>query len=624
MGLIKDGKVYRTEYEQIVHLTKKHEEQLTINANLSDELARVSMAANQGGYNLVRFSFEKSGTFYRLSDEFIDITLTASEGDYFELSTGKPEDIPAYGFFDSTNPVSGNRIRISFKGDFTENYTTLTLTNITKGIKNESLAVRMSTFGGTALTDYNANENKRQLFNVIDDLAYGGRTQYVSFDLNRDGVYNFVYVGSVRDGKDGASVYSATNETFDAILPIMKQHDTVLITSATPAIPKLPDAVLGDIYEYVGYENLVKVGNIRGPKGEQGVKGDTGATGATGPQGATGATGATGPKGDKGEPGQSLRIHDGIKSTPEELPIFSTTLVADAYVVLNTSGAVATYDLYYHAIDGNDWSILPNWGGVPGPAGPQGPTGATGATGATGPAGVASPGDITALVEGSEYIDVNINSAGNKVRVGLNTANVTDTVEAGSAKLLTSGGAKTALDAKLNASKDAISTVGGLVKPTATPSATELVGINSAKEQVRVNIGNGLSFDENTKTLSASGGGGSGGVGNLYLHSVFVTSSSNENISFRFTIYSSSQEAVTIAYLRNYITQNAYAGLCVGGYIYLPTTDNAGRCLPIVSIATGADDNEAIVVGYYNSSTETTSPYPFAANSTCDDLVSQI
>ena len=196
----------------------------------------------------------------------------------------------------------------------------------------------MSTFGGTALTDYNANENKRQLFNVIDDLAYGGRTQYVSFDLNRDGVYNFVYVGSVRDGKDGASVYSATNETFDAILPIMKQHDTVLITSATPAIPKLPDAILGDIYEYVGYENLVKVGNIRGPKGEQGVKGDTGATGATGPQGATGATGATGPKGEQGEPGQSLRIHDGIKATPEELPIFSTTLVADAYVVLNTSG----------------------------------------------------------------------------------------------------------------------------------------------------------------------------------------------------------------------------------------------------------------------------------------------
>lgn len=519
MGLIKDGKIYRTEYEQIVHLTNKHEEQLTINANLSDELARVSMAANQGGYNLVRFSFEKSGTFYRISDEFIETTLTASEGDYFELSTGKPEDIPAYGFFDGTNPVSGNRIRISFKGDFTENYTTLTLTNITKGIKNESLQVRMSAFGGTALTDYNANENKKQLFNVIDDLSYGGRTQYASFDLNRDGIYNFVYIGSIRDGKDGASVYSVTNETFDAIHSIMKQHDAVLVCSETPNISFLPDAILGDVYEYQDYQTFVKVGNIRGPKGEKGTKGDTGATGATGPQGATGATGATGPKGDQGEPGQSLRIHDGIKSTPEELPIFSTTLVADAYVVLNTSGAVATYDLYYHAIDGNDWSILPNWGGVPGPAGPQGPTGATGATGATGPAGVASPGDITALVEGSDYIDVNINSAGNKVRVGLNTANVTDTVEAGSSKLLTSGGAKTALDTKLNANREAVAAVEGLVKPTATPSATELVGINSAKEQVRVNIGSGLSFDNNTKTLSASGGGGNGGT-QLYVHKI--------------------------------------------------------------------------------------------------------
>ncbi len=148
-----------------------------------------------------------------------------------------------------------------------------------------------------------------------------------------------------------------------------------------------------------------------------------------------------------------------------------------------------------------------------------------------------------------------------------------------------------------------------VANPSLSGTESELTGLKVAGTKYKVPQG---------------GGGGSGGVGNLYLHNVFVTSSSNDSIYFRFAIYSSSQEAVTIAYLRNYITQHAYSGLCVYGYIYLPTTDNAERCLPIVSIVTGADDNEAIVVEYYNSSAETTSPYPFAANSTCDDLVSQI
>lgn len=148
-----------------------------------------------------------------------------------------------------------------------------------------------------------------------------------------------------------------------------------------------------------------------------------------------------------------------------------------------------------------------------------------------------------------------------------------------------------------------------VANPSLSGTESELTGLEVAGTKYKVPQG---------------GGGGSGGVGNLYLHNVFVTSHSNENIYFRFTIYSSRQDAVTIAYLRDYLTQNAIPGLCVYGYIYLPTTDNAQRCLQIAAIATGADDNEAIVVEYYNSSSETTSAYPFAASSTCDDLVAQI
>ncbi|MCQ2077231.1 MAG: hypothetical protein MJZ20_09470 [Bacteroidaceae bacterium] len=63
---------------------------------------------------------------------------------------------------------------------------------------------------------------------------------------------------------------------------------------------------------------------------------------------------------------------------------------------------------------------------------------------------------------------------------------------------------------KLDASKTAVSNVGGLVTPSATISSTELVAIGSGNAQERVLIGSGLQLTGSTspKTLSATGGGG--------------------------------------------------------------------------------------------------------------------
>lgn len=57
------------------------------------------------------------------------------------------------------------------------------------------------------------------------------------------------------------------------------------------------------------------------------------------------------------------------------------------------------------------------------------------------------------------------------------------------------------------------------LKPLTNPTETELVGLDTSREQQRIKLGSGLSYDTDTKTLSASGGGGGGGT-QLYLHKV--------------------------------------------------------------------------------------------------------
>lgn len=90
------------------------------------------------------------------------------------------------------------------------------------------------------------------------------------------------------------------------------------------------------------------------------------------------------PKGDTGAPGKdgkdgtSLDIQQEIYESPADLPAFADTTVNQAFVVKNTTDG---YDMYFHAIDGTDWTIIPNWGGVQGPEGPEGKTGPEGPEG---------------------------------------------------------------------------------------------------------------------------------------------------------------------------------------------------------------------------------------------------
>lgn len=383
MALYKDGEIYRTYEEQIDHLTKAHREQLTINKNVSNSLNELDIASNLGGYNLVRFAFEKQGTFFKVANKQITVNLVGNVGDFVEIKTNNPNDIPAYGFFSAEHTID-----IAFAGDFIENYGTYTVNNVASG-QSDVETIGVVPFDGTSLLDYDANYVKKQLFNIVSDLAYGTRTQYVSFDLNRNGVYSFVFVGTTPNGKDGASVYSTEGITLETLIQQIKVNDSVLFAedNATNLID--PNAVIGDVFIYKGNNQWEKTGNIRGAKGDKGDKGEKGDQGIQGVQGIQGMQGEKGEKGDKGDTGsQGLLIHDEILPNPSRLPSFANAQIGDAYRVINTSGSNVTYDLYFKAVDGTDWSIQPNWGGIKGDKGDKGDTGETGAQGVQGIQGV--------------------------------------------------------------------------------------------------------------------------------------------------------------------------------------------------------------------------------------------
>lgn len=263
----------------------------------------------------------------------------------------------------------------------------------------------------------------------------------------------------------------------------------------------------------------------RGPQGTQGETGEQGPQGPTGPAGPQGATGAQGPqgiqgiqgpKGEKGDDGTSFVIVATVASVVD-LP--TSAPEGEAYFV----GTVAPRDVYTFDALTHSWV---NQGKLQGPKGDTGETGPQGPIGPQGPqgeAGIVSLESLIALLEGSEFISVDLNEQSTKVRIELDMTNVDDVPTMNSGNLVKSGGVyteinrvenetETALAGKLAANKNAVANVGGLVTPTAVLSSNELVGVGVNGEQVRVKLGDGLTLSgsANLYTLSASGGSGGG------------------------------------------------------------------------------------------------------------------
>ena len=426
MPLYKDGNVYRTYEEQVDHLTEAHREQLSINRNVSNSINDLTAASNLGGYNLVRFAFLKDEkTYYQLPNNIYmqnsDFAEQSELGDYVEVNELKSDgtiesnSIPAYGFITSKDN-NGVTLALSFKGDFVAQNSSVKYINITKNIEHTSNSIGATSFSGSSLLDYNANDVKKQVFYILSDMSRGGvPARYGSFDLNRDDEYNYVYLGIVPDGKDGASVYSANSSNIKAIRALAVENDTILCLEDNI----FPENVIGDtfiVYFSDGIKTFKWNGNLRGPKGETGAKGEPGEPGAQGIQGVPGPQGVPGKPGEKGEPGdQGLLIHDAVLNSVAELPDFSTAKIGDAWRIINTSGAVVTYDLYFKSVDGTTWSIQPNWGGVPGPKGEQGDPGIQGTQGIQGEPGVpgaAATITVDSTVTGAPGTEASVKNVG--------------------------------------------------------------------------------------------------------------------------------------------------------------------------------------------------------------------
>lgn len=392
---------------------------------LASRISSLEAGANLGGANLVRFAFTTDNNdYYRLMDDLELVTLPATwqSGDYIEVHSRFKNDIPAYGYID------GTMIVLDYMGDFVIQYGVLKATNITRGTYKQLSIPRYETFAGSMLVDINANNAKSQIVTVLNDMSRNLSTQYVSFDLNDDGIWNWVYIGPIgTDGKDGFSINPFSTLTqYNLILANAKAGDT-LLDGAGVVFNK------GDLKTILALQPTVvfrDTGNILGPQGEQGEQGLVGPTTLMSIQAITGVTdvaqdsivtiqdtqlnreaklgeyltfiyintatsnsfmvnaivttvgstsitatvlqatmitGVRGPQGTAGPAGQSLNIQEGIY-IPTTVPVFNTTAEGDAFIVIDTSGSLNTYMLYIHGAGGTEYTVVDNWNGVSGPA----------------------------------------------------------------------------------------------------------------------------------------------------------------------------------------------------------------------------------------------------------------
>lgn len=78
---------------------------------------------------------KRGNLYYRLSDTFnSQIQLLGGDvGDYVEISSGRPDDIPAYGYI-SEGGATMCKITLAFKGDFIDREAPITMRNVKKEI----------------------------------------------------------------------------------------------------------------------------------------------------------------------------------------------------------------------------------------------------------------------------------------------------------------------------------------------------------------------------------------------------------------------------------------------------------------------------------------------------------
>lgn len=188
------------------------------------------------------------------------------------------------------------------------------------------------------------------------------------------------YVIDIPPGADGSRIYlvggSVERKTDDVVYTF---NESELFYDGNNKYPSKPrpranDTVIFTTHNAEGTENYLTVGHVQMSSSPLVVV--TAQVFLPALQGPQGDEGKQGLKGDKGEPGRSVVMQSGIYREPgsdkplPDLPPFETTEINHAFTV-DDDETEGQLDLYIRGEGGTDWTIIENWGGIPGPMGPD-------------------------------------------------------------------------------------------------------------------------------------------------------------------------------------------------------------------------------------------------------------
>ena len=427
---------------------------------VSSQVAELLAQEPAGYLPEVFYGLTRGNQTYRFNLDYIfNVTgLEGAIGDSYEIYDESQSEayIPAIAV--QTNETT---LKVIIQGDYPAYGEELKVVNMKTG---DDYSVTLS--GGMLLQDasylgaFDADDYQNKQITVLHDLTSNkDNVLFCSIDLNSDGDYNWISIGSFTNGADGKCVYSMNTSNQTAITNLLKAGDSLVIGENMTISGD--SYLLGDVLtvDTINPLTLTKISNIRGPQGE---------TGSTGPSGADGEDGATptivdgywyingvstgvkavGTDGTDGQNGQSFQTQSGLYSVPANqgqtgnvdpdgnalltLPTLPTTgITGKGYVVFDplTTPLQPYYDLYWANDGDNDWTIIHPFSGINGQDGTDGETPYIGANGhwwtgttdsgvsATGPQGPAGPAGI-ATYEGTSTEPVVLKTILDNMSVG--------------------------------------------------------------------------------------------------------------------------------------------------------------------------------------------------------------
>ena len=194
---------------------------------------------------------------------------------------------------------------------------------------------------------------------------------------------------------------------------------------------------------------------------------------------------------------------------------------------------------------------------------------------------------VNEVIEGSDYISVDFNQQLTKLLVELDQTKLDESPTEDSANLVKSGGVFDALAGKLDANKNAVATVGGLVAPSQAPSVIEFVGIDSTGDQVRIQVDtNDFEIDGTTSPYTLKKKQATAGKTWLLNNKLTINETVTYNVNFVSNYMTFNSLRLESAKLKNlyYGSELAYAEDPVGGATWY---DNNFRTVQFVTAPTG-------------------------------------